>query len=161
MDSGLPVFANAAGQNAWSRDEHGDAFGAYRKTTARIYARGENEREVHAYFKTEIPTLGHWQLEYHLPQSARGELSVDERKKAGKSSFDSKEVQAVYTFTLQYLDHNQTIEFDPAAGNRGWNRLGEFELPAAPVTLRVSNRSTGGKGILFADAIRWSQKSPS
>ena len=159
MDSGLPVFANAPGQNRWSRDEHGDAFGAYRKTTARIYARSESEREIHAYFKTEIPTVGQWQLDYHLPQAASGELSVAERKKAGRSGFDSKEVQEVYTFTLQYLDQEQTIEFDPVVGNPGWNRLGEFELPATPVTLRVSNRSTGGT--LFADAIRWSQKSPS
>lgn len=159
MDEGLPIFASAVGRNEWMRDDHADSFGAYRRTTARTYARSAEEREVHAYFKAEIPTSGHWQLEYHLPQPARGELSVDQRKKERKSGFDTKDVQEVYTFTLQYLDQQQTIEFDPAAGNRGWNRLGEFELPAAPVTLRVSNRSTGGT--LFADAIRWSQKSPS
>ena len=159
LDQGIPIFGSAQGMNAWMRDEHGDSFGAYRKTTARTYARGEGAREIHAYFKADIPTVGVWQLEYHLPQPARGEISVDRRKKAGRSGFDTKEVQEVYTFTLQYLDQQQTIEFDPAVGNRGWNRLGEFELPAAPVTLRVSNRSTGGT--LFADAIRWSQKSPS
>lgn len=159
MDGGLPIYDQVGSLNAWGRDDHADSFGKYRKTTARINAKGAQDTEIHAYFKAEIPIAGNWQLEYHLPQSPFGELAVAQRKKLAKSEWNGKDTQELYTFTLQYLDQEQEIEFDAAAGQYGWNRLGEFNLPAVPVSLRVSNRSTGD--VLFADAIRWSQKSPS
>ncbi len=45
------------------------------------------------------------------------------------------------------------MTFDARTAMTGWNDLGTFELPAGPVTVVVSDATTGD--VVVADAIRW------
>ena len=61
--------------------------------------------------------------------------------------------------TLVANGKRQAIEFDATASTNGWNDIGEFSLEAGPVSLEVSNRTTGNT--VFADAVRWERLGPS
>ena len=47
----------------------------------------------------------------------------------------------------------QKIEFDGNVATPGWNDLGDFNLPAGKISLRISDDNSGA--IVVADAIRW------
>ena len=49
--------------------------------------------------------------------------------------------------------NKQKIEFDGTFATPGWNDLGDFDLPAGKVSLRISDDNSGS--LVVADAIRW------
>ena len=67
-------------------------------------------------------------------------------------------VPGQYEMTLVANGERRPVEFDSAMSTQGWNELGEFELDAGPVSLEVSNKTTGN--VVFADAIRWKPVEP-
>ena len=136
-DQGIPayqVFMDAP--SWWSRNsELQDAIGRYRKTIA---MKGAGDGDSWVAFNTEIPKTGRWRLEYHLPQR-----------------FNKWRKWQWGTYDIQLAVDNSThqIEFDSGAAQSGWNSLGDFDLSAGNVQLRVSDKSSGS--IVIADAIRW------
>ena len=159
VDHDLPVYNSGPHGVVWAREARDGAFGTYRNTTARIHGLQGVGEGISAYFSTQIPNAGTWQLDYHIPVRVAGGGRRGELKKAMMGKRDDVGEQGDYSLTLQFLDEEKTIEFDAAAGNYGWNNLGIFELPSAKVTIKVSQASEGDT--LFADAIRWVQKSAS
>lgn len=154
FDAGLPMETTPL-PGVWTRRTTWGSYGAYRKTTARSRPAPESE-PVNAYFTTDIPTSGRWQLEYHLPlgtrrNSERRGFSIRMPGINMGRNFTSE--QGVYDVSVQFDDEELPIEFDAADANDGWVLLGEFEIPATTVKVRVSNVTTGG--LVIADAIRW------
>lgn len=159
-DSGLPVGANQSG--IWGREHREGSFGRYRMTTAKIPAakwdRDGNFHRNFAYFPVDIPEDGRWQLEYHLPPEIKDRWKRDMIRRPGIQVMYgySRDDPGTYDLKLSYADDEVQIEFDADAGGQGWNVLGEYELPRAKATLRVSNETSGN--FVYADAIRWTRK---
>ena len=54
---------------------------------------------------------------------------------------------------ISSTDGETAVEFDGAAGEPGWNRIGDYDLPSGEVRVVVSNRTSGS--LVVADALRW------
>jgi hypothetical protein len=82
-----------------------------------------------------IPDPGRWELEIHVPP-----LFPNQRK--------------TWNLDIVTADGRETVQFNAAVSNTGWNSLGEFELPAGTVAVEISDASDGR--VVMADAIAWS-----
>ena len=137
-----------AGEGRWQRQEHADtvSWGKYRRTLTRIRA---GAGDGSASFRTELPTSGAWRLQYHLPgptasRRTRSALSLFRRATDSMGTLDLEIVAS---------ERRTPANFDATIAVPGWNDLGTFELPAGPVTVVVSDATTGD--IVVADAVRW------
>jgi ABC-type transport system involved in multi-copper enzyme maturation permease subunit len=136
LDQGLPV---ADGLNlmprTWSRRSNVSAWGRYRHTFAHI-ASGDGTRR--AVMPALLPAAGVWALEIYLPYlpylpaNARGTWHLEVVSESGR----------------------QTVSYDAKAANVGWNRVGEYPLPAGEVRVELSSQTDGR--MVVADAISWS-----
>ena len=142
-----------ASERRWRRQEHPDtvSWGKYRRTLTRIRA---GAGEASASFRTELPTSGAWRLHYHLPGS-----SASKRTRSEISRF-WRAADSLGTLELEIVavERRTPVDFDATIAVPGWNDVGTFELPAGPVTVVVSDASTGD--IVVADAVRWELVSP-
>ena len=138
LDQGLPTGTNDPGE--WTRALIPSSWGKYRHTVAGATA---GDGTAVGVFTAELPRAGRWQLDYHLPnRNVMGDLWAPVYGMLG--SFEMALV----------VDGNRiTVEFDGSQAPAGWNKLGEYDLPAGPVRLEVSNRTDGE--MVIADAIRW------
>ena len=59
---------------------------------------------------------------------------------------------------IEVAERRVPVSFDASTAVSGWNDLGTFKLPAGPVTVVVSDATTGD--IAVADAVRWELISP-
>ncbi len=155
MDEGLPAFASHDPlRERWAREAQTDAWGRYRRTTARSPA---GEGLEHAVFTARLPAAGRWRLEYHLPplyaEDAPGgsgpTIVVSITGGRGEMAHGS------YDLTLRQDGTSRPVEFNATGASPGWQHVGEFELAAGEVSLIVSNRTSGSA--VTADAIRWRQ----
>ena len=153
MDEGLPVFAFGASR-AWTRQATPASWGKYRRTLARTWP---GDGDAKAVFTASLPTAGRWRLDFHLPNLRANAASVRATRAAGVavsvSSGSANDSLGSYDMHLLAGDEATEVEFDGAASETGWNRLGEFDLPAGEVSLTVSNQSSGE--FVIVDAIRW------
>ena len=138
LDEGLPEFLAFYAPPVWSRSHSYHGWGKYRRTVA-LVASGPGDQA--AVFTATLPHDGVWRLAYHLwlVKPAQG--------------LYQRFVPGEYDITLVANGTRQAVEFDAAASANGWNDVGEFDLEAGPVSLEVTNRTTGN--VVFADAIRW------
>ena len=156
-DQDLPVFPLGE-SDEWQRQELPTSFGKYRRTHARITA-GEGETE--AVFTVSLPTAGRWRLDFHVPQLRSTTGSVDATGGGGVvvsvSAGEDNARARLGSYDMRLLANGESlpVEFDGSASETGWNRLGEFQLPAQEVSLTISNRSSGK--IVVVDAVRWRQ----
>ena len=151
IDQGLPVYPLATAEQ-WARQETPSGWGKYRHTIARTSPGGG---ETQAVFTASLPVAGRWRVEFHMPdlrtaaaRAARaGAFVVNVSDRLGNDQLGS--------YDMQLLADGETtpVEFDGAASEVGWNGLGEFELPAGEVSLRVSNETSGA--LVVVDAVRW------
>ena len=143
LDEGLPEFLAYLPPPVWSRSHSYHAWGKYRRTVA-LVASGPGDQA--AVFTATLPHDGLWRLAYHLwpIESPEGMFQ--------------RFVPGEYDMTLVANGQRQTIEFDATGSTNGWNDVGGFDLEAGPVSLEVSNRTTGN--VVFADAIRWERLAP-
>ena len=150
VDEGLPVYSMFP-STAWRRQQVDDGWGKYRRTTARV---APGDGTAVASFEAELPAAGRWRLAYHLPSPSfpRGAAFA-----AGgvRVTVQQQPAETLGSFDLRLVAEgiDQPVEFDGSAAEVGWNQLGEFDLPAGPVTLSVSNKTTGE--LVLADAVRW------
>jgi len=150
IDQGLPVFSPQQ-IPGWTRQEQDGAVGKYRRTLARSRSGDGSEKAV---FGAELPSRGRWRLEYHLPpmRSFSFAMSFGVATTA-RSDSNTNQPQGAYDLRILAAGNETKIDFDAGAGQLGWNRLGDFDLPAGEVQVQVSNRTAGN--YVVADAIRW------
>ena len=146
-DVGMPEYYTDAGARIWRRQESPDtvSWGKYRRTLTRIRA---GAGEGRASFRAELPTAGTWRLSYHLPGS-----SASEGNRFQLPLGQSGDRFGTLDFEMVAGESRIPFNFDATTAVSGWNDLGTFDLPAGPVTVMVSDDTTGD--IVVADAIRW------
>ncbi|MDE0007820.1 MAG: hypothetical protein OXS50_06035, partial [Gammaproteobacteria bacterium] len=159
VDQGLPTYQSfTAAPTGFSRQTASSAWGRYRHTIARATTGQGNHA---ATFAAELPESGRWRLAYHLPamsgasgvvsaRAARGAVVVS-ASTGGSGAYFGR--QGTYDIALESAGESQEVEFDASVAESGWNDLGEFDLPAGEVRVKVTN-STSGRTVV-ADAIRW------
>ena len=167
IDQGIPqhhaIFGNP---EVWSRAKDDKSWGKYRRTHALVRS---GEGDQYATFEAKIPHAGEWRLSYFLaPRFANGiekkqKLDKMAGSKKGQESWnrETEGAQAIYRqnlvgqFSMSLIadGNNQKIEFDGTFATPGWNDLGDFDLPAGKVSLRISDDNSGS--LVVADAIRW------
>ena len=148
--STVTEYHGEAGERRWRRQEHADtaSWGKYRRTLTRIRA---GAGDGSASFRTELPTSGAWRLSYHLPGPTASRRTRSELSRFWRTadSLGTHHLEIVAT------ERRVPVTFDANIAVTGWNDLGTFELPAGPVTVRVSDATTGD--IVVADAVRWNR----
>ena len=156
VDQGLPVFTPQP-LPGWTRQEHGaNAIGKYRRTVARSRS---GDGSAKAVFSANLPARGSWRLEYHLPSIRSFSLAFSIGVGGGSggpqrgATFDA--LEGTYDLRILSGGDETKIDFDAGAGQLGWNRLGDFDLPAGEVQVQVSDETSGR--YVVADAIRWVQ----
>lgn len=145
--------ADPQGTGPWMRQELASAWGRYRKTAARAIA-GDADHVV--AFTASLPSAGRWRLAYHLPDLSIQAPAVPRSRGAVVQLSPTSTRQESYDMTLVVGENRTPVAFDATLAAPGWNQVGEFDLPAGPVALVVSNRTSGES--VVADAIRWSAK---
>ncbi|MCY3620367.1 MAG: hypothetical protein OXH68_01480 [Gammaproteobacteria bacterium] len=147
-DGGVPEYYSDAGARLWRRQENPDtvSWGKYRRTLTRIQA---GDGEGRASFRAELPTPGTWRLSYHLPGSSASEGNRFQLP----SGWESGDRFGTLDFEIVAGASRTPFIFDASTAVSGWNDLGTFDLAAGPVTVVVSDDTTGD--IVVADAIRW------
>ena len=145
---GIPEFAPGQTDSLWRRqmDANVLSWGKYRRTLVRIPA---GEGVGRAVFAAELPAAGRWRLGYHLPGASVSE--GDWRRSFSWMRFNDS--FGSYDIRLKATGIDQAVAFDGADAVPGWNDLGVFDLPAGPVEVAVSDRTTGE--VVVADAVRW------
>jgi hypothetical protein len=136
FDQGLPV-ANDLDlmPRTWSRRPNVSAWGRYRHTFAHIASGDGTQRAV---LPAKLPAAGAWALEIYLPflpylpANARGTWQLEIVSESGR----------------------ERVSYDARAANVGWNRIGEYRLPAGEVRVELSSQTDGR--MVVADAISWS-----
>ena len=71
----------------------------------------------------------------------------------GRGVFPSFGSLGTITLVVVAEGDETAIVFDGAEAAVGWNKVGEYELPAATVRLEISSETDGE--MVIADAIRW------
>ena len=152
VDQGLPVYNPLAPAFVWSRQETQTAWGKYRRTLALTR---DGDGEAKAVFAAPLPQAGRWRLEYHIPALRRGSATVRVGPGGAGAAMGYQPMrrQGSYDMRLAAGGEERKLEFDAGAGEPGWNRIGDYDLPAGEAVLTVSNDTTGES--VLADAIRW------
>lgn len=144
----LPPYA--WNRHGWQRQADADssakvvAWGRYRRTIARSPAGNGSTRAV---FSTELPEAGAYRLAIHLPGAAVSEGRWRPRSPLERDSLGSLDLE------VSGLGRNQSVTFAGGDAVQGWNDVGVFDLPAGPVSVGLSDRTSGE--VVVADAIRW------
>lgn len=142
-DDGLPfmrrgyLFEYRAPTGTWSRHAEHDAYGEFRKTIASTYVR--KTRPKKATFAANVPESGLWNLDYHLP------FVLDRDGQRGLK----------YNLIVSYGSSSFNVDLDVYNRNLGWVEVGEFHLDEGEIQVEIIG--TSQRGILWADAIRWSK----
>ena len=146
-------YSGDAGERRWRRQEHADtvSWGKYRRTLTRIRS---GSGEGSASFRAELPRSGAWRLWYHLPGPTASKRTRSEISRFWQSA------DRLETLNLEIVATEQRtpVLFDATIAVPGWNDVGTFELLPGPVTVVVSDATTGD--IVVADAVRWEMVSP-
>ena len=144
----LPPYAwNRTG---WQRQADADAsakvvaWGRYRRTIARTPAGNGSTRAV---FSADLPEAGSYRLAIHLPGAAVSEGRWRPRSPLERDSLGSLDLG------LSTGGPEQRVTFAGGDAVPGWNDVGVYDLPAGPVRVSLSDRTSGE--VVVADAIRW------
>lgn len=139
----VPEFG--ALRDGWRRQSSPDvlAWGKYRRTLVRKPA---GDGSAVAHFDAIIPAAGHWNLQYHLPGASLRYVRYGRLRRP-------ESIGDIHMTLLRGEREPVSLALDAGGVHGGWNEIGTFEIPAGPVRLTVSDRTTGD--IIVADAIRW------
>jgi ABC-type transport system involved in multi-copper enzyme maturation permease subunit len=132
FDQGLPVATGRAVPRSWSRRADENAWGRYRHTFA-YTAPGEGTRR--AIMPVRLPAAGVWALEIYVPYLSAG-------------------TRGRWHFEVVSEGGREALTYDSSAASVGWNRIGEYRLPAGEVRVELTDRTDGI--MVIADAVAWS-----
>lgn len=135
LDQGLPVAVGPQAPRTWSRRSNENAWGRYRHTFAHT---GPGDGTRRAVMPAKLPSAGVWALEIYVP--ALSNLPANARGK----------------WHLEVISANgrEALSYDATAANAGWNRVGEYRLPAGEVRVELTDKTDGR--MVIADAFAWS-----
>ncbi len=122
----------------WHRTPDMGAYGRHRKTTAIAWVpKAKPPRKVS--FVANVPVSATWLLEYHLPIAW---------SPSGYSDL-------TYNLSVHNDERDWNVPFDTSSEGvtNGWNSVEKFDLNAGTVIVDVLG--TESRGLMFADAIRW------
>ena len=141
VSSAKPARMGALG-GTWMRTSSRWGWGKYRRTITRARPGTGLTR---AAFTANLPANGRWRLEYHVPGT---------ESHAGLAGATPMPGQGSYEVAIVASGSEVIVGFDASIANRGWSHVGDYQLNAGRVIVRVSDRSSGE--VVVADAIRWS-----
>ena len=147
-ESAVPEYEGNASVRLWRRQEspHNESWGKYRRTLTRIPA---GAGEGRASFRTVLPKAAGWRLSYHLP----GSTASQGNRTTLPTNWIPRDTLGSLDIVIETGERRIPVTFDARTAIAGWNDLGTFDLPAGPVTVVVSDETTGD--VVVADAIRW------
>jgi hypothetical protein len=134
MDEG-PQSEDTRPPDRWSRWVDPTAWGRYRHTMTVIRA-GDGTRR--AVMPVSIPLAGLWELEIHVPFTP----------------IMQPQDRGTWNLEIVSADGRETVSYNAALANVGWNPVGEYQLPAGEVRVEISDRTDGL--MVVADAVGWS-----
>ena len=159
LDHGLPeTNAWSAMQSApWTRNVNLKSFGKYRQTFATKSRGGGGAK---AKFSTTLPSIGRWELRFHVPQAVSGGSSVQIGLSLEDSSMEfesdtenlTEGLDGVLSLEVRYGDKTESLELDLAGKAMSWQSLGVFDLDTTQVDVFVLDAT---KVRAIADAIHW------
>ena len=114
------------------------SWGKYRRTMAQAVPGDGNRRAV---FTADLPTRAGWRLDFHVPDDPLPDLPGDTFADFVDPPFTDQ--LGGYDMWLRTVSGDRVIEFDGSGAIPGWNKIGLFELDPGPVSVVVSNRTTG------------------
>ena len=153
VDEGLPVFVAFAPTVGWQRQEMAQSWGKYRRTLARA---NNGDGAARAVFTALLPSAGRWRLEYHLPpiRDFQGFVRIGGEGAEARAERVVDSSQGSYDMRIRPANGEETtVAFDGSAAEYGWNRIGDYDLPAGHVDVVVSDETSGS--YVIADAVRW------
>ncbi len=159
LDQGLPAdgFLSALASGVWFRNSGTKGFGKYRQTYA---VKSDGASESKAKFSVSLPSVGRWELRFHVPEATRTDASVQVDLSVGGSSVEiesntetsTEVVEGVLKLQVEFGDKTENVELELAGTSMSWQSLGVFDIDTPEVDVLVLDAT---KGRAFADAIHW------
>lgn len=159
LDHGLPVDGpfGTLGGSVWTRNSRMKSFGKYRQTFA---VKNDRASESKAKFSASLPSIGRWELRFHVPEATRANSSVQVGISVGGGSVEfesdtetsTQTIDTVLNLQIQYGDKTESVELELVGTSMSWQSLGVFDIDTPEVDVLVLNAT---KGRAFADAIHW------
>ena len=154
LDDGLPTSGPYYGVskflNIWRRENMGAGerpFGLYRQTYAVVETKTEDIPE--AVFRTNLTSVGDWQLEYHYPWD-------------WEDFFGSWRIPENGTLSLEIVQGDTKFVAPLSVRNmlHGWNEIETYELQDESVSVKFAyHPEASSRWVeIYADAIRWTLK---
>ena len=150
-DQGLIEFQHDISWNngTWLRIVDPTAFGKYRRTFA-MASGGDGAATV--IFSTELPRLGEWQLEYHLPH---GQVEQSIRYLEDFQFNTTNFIGGTIYLEVHHGIIKSPMVLSNSGFDRGWQDLGIFNITDTDVAVVVSSKTDKLGTSVFADAVRW------
>ena len=133
----------------WYRDAEPTSYGKYRHTYA-VNPSGSSLST--STFSAELPSVGVWNLEYHVPNVKREKKELEYlvgSAQGYRRFFDF----GVHRIEVQAGNGTESVEFDARSASQGWNDLGEFDVESLEVAVVITQADEVG----IADAVRWTR----
>lgn len=148
----LPQQPDEILANTWHRVRDGWGFGKYRPTWVRIKnGRGQSL----AQFKTTLPQMGKWQLEYHVMNEGYHDRYVRiwyDFQITRKREYRAGNI----AITVRNGTTQSSTDFDFIGSEYGWKRVGEYDIKENEVAVWLADEIVGSVGsTVNADAVRW------
>lgn len=133
----------------WYRDAEPTSYGKYRHTYA-VNPSGSSLST--STFSAELPSVGVWNLEYHVPNVKREKKELDYLV-GGPQGYRRFFDFGVHRIEVQAGNGTESVEFDARSASQGWNDLGEFDVESLEVAVVITQADKVG----IADAVRWTR----
>ena len=133
----------------WYRDAEPTSYGKYRHTYA-VNPSGSSLST--STFSAQLPSLGRWNLEYHVPNFKREKKEWDY---VASNTYGYRRFIDFGNHQIEIQAGNgvKSIEFDVESATEGWNDLGQFDVESPEVAVVITQSDDVG----IADAVRWTR----
>ena len=157
LNHGLPSlraaddFAQRGDFSLWFRESEQTSHGKYYRTYA---TNPTGSTESQPQFAAQLPSVGRWLLEFHVPSIGRERYPIGWRAAFGIVTWQSSELRdlGVHRFEIDVGDTTELTELDLSEVSTGWNQLGIFETSSQDVRVTLVAVTDG---VAIADAVRW------
>lgn len=159
LNHGLPSLRDAsdfavhrAEFSLWFRESERTSYGKYYRTYT-SNPMGTNEAQPQ--FVATLPSVGRWQLEFHVPSTRGRQYPIPRKGMFGgyeRSSFPGWRALGKHKFEIKVGDKIEMTELDLSDVRSGWLQLGIFETSSHEVRVTLVEVTDG---VAIADAVRW------
>lgn len=158
LDNGLSVSSlfEVAQTTAWTRNLDDRSFGKYRQTFAQKSLTGGTAQ---AKFSASLPSVGLWELLFHVPQVpvwfiTVGEAQGDESAGGVFTEYVAapEDRKGVLDIEVRIGAKSENIQLNLEGTSMSWQSLGVFDIDSTEVDVLVVDAT---ESVAFADAIHW------